>query len=119
MHVSTVAGVFWNVAIAFELCFCETWFPHCGGLQDCKNGTYKTIVRMEKAGLASIHAQINGQPLGLPATLHVLPAELHSLLLVTPPAIDITAGVHSLHIRLTDLGSLWALGSVGDSRSAW
>ena len=47
---------------------------------------------MDKAGLASIHAQINGQPLGLPATLHVLPAELHSLLLVTAPAVDSTAG---------------------------
>lgn len=63
-------------------------------LQDCKNGTYKAVVRMDKTGLASIHAQINGQPLGLPATLHVLPAELHSLLLVTPPAIETTAGGH-------------------------
>lgn len=47
---------------------------------------------MDRAGLVSIHAQINGQPLGLPATLHVLPAELHSLLMVTPPAIDTIAG---------------------------
>ncbi len=61
-------------------------------LQDCRDGTYKAVVRMEKAGLTSIHAQINGQPLGLPATLHVLPAELHSLLLVTAPAIDTIAG---------------------------
>lgn len=61
-------------------------------VQDCRDGTYKAVVRMDKAGLASIHAQINGQPLGLPATLHVLPAELHSLLLVSPPAIDTTAG---------------------------
>ena len=33
-------------------------------LQDCRDGTYKAVVRMEKAGLTSIHAQINGQPLG-------------------------------------------------------
>ena len=61
-------------------------------LQDCGNGTYKAVVKMDRAGLISIHAQINGQPLGLPATLHVLPAELHSLLMVTPPAIDTIAG---------------------------
>ena len=69
------------------------------GPQDCKDGRYKAIVRMDKAGLASIHALINGQPLGLPATLHVLPAELHSLLLVTPPVIATTAGAQ-LHAWL-------------------
>lgn len=61
-------------------------------LQDCGNGTYMAVVKMDRAGLVSIHAQINGQPLGLPATLHVLPAELHSLLMVTPPAINTIAG---------------------------
>jgi len=71
-------------------------------LQDCKNGTYKAVVRMDKTGLASIHAQINGQPLGLPATLHVLPAELHSLLMVTAPAIETTAGGH-LNFRSSSL----------------
>ena len=61
-------------------------------LQDCGNGTYMAVVKMDRAGLVSIHAQINGQPLRLPATLHVLPAELHSLLMVTPPAINTIAG---------------------------
>ena len=56
---------------------------------------------MDKAGLASIHAQINGQPLGLPATLHVLPAELHRLVLVTQPAITITAGIAN-HVYTAD-----------------
>lgn len=77
-------------------------------LQDCKNGTYKAAVRMDKTGLASIHAQINGQPLGLPATLHVLPAELHSLLLVTPPAIETTAGGHlNLESSSLQTGTVW------------
>lgn len=61
-------------------------------MQDCGDGTYKAAVRMDRAGLASIRAQINGQPLGLAATLCVLPAELQSLALVTPPTIDSIAG---------------------------
>ena len=70
-----------------------------GGAQDCRDGTYKAVLKMDKAGLASIHALINGQPLGLPATLHMLPAELHSLLLITPPVIATTAGA-PLHTSL-------------------
>lgn len=39
---------------------------------------------LAKVGLVSISAQINGQPLGLPVTLRVLPAPLHSLELASP-----------------------------------
>ena len=61
-------------------------------MQNCGGGTYRAAVRMDKTGLASIHVQINGQPLGLPTTLPVLPAELHSLVMVTPPALETVAG---------------------------
>ena len=55
-------------------------------MQNCGGGTYRAVVRVDKTGLASIHVQINGQPLGLPTTLPVLPAELHSLVMVTSTA---------------------------------
>ena len=61
-------------------------------MQNCGGGTYRAAVRMDKTGLASIHVQINGQPLGLPTTLPVLPAELHSLVMVTSPAMETIAG---------------------------
>ena len=61
-------------------------------MQNRGGGTYRAAVRMDNTGLASIHVQINGQPLGLPTTLPVLPAELHSLVMVTFPNTETVAG---------------------------
>lgn len=62
-------------------------------------------------GLVSISAQINGQPLGLPVTLRVLPAPLHSLELASlkipepsqvrpPPHAECLGVLHMLHWQL-------------------
>ena len=62
------------------------------GLQDCRDGMYTAPISLEKAGLVSISAMISGQPLGLPVTLRVLPAPLHSLELISPQNPQTVAG---------------------------
>ena len=61
-------------------------------MQDCRDGTYTAPISLEKIGLVSISAQISGQPLGLPVTLRVLAAELHSLELISPQNPQVIAG---------------------------
>ena len=64
--------------------------------QDCGDGTYTAVVRLNKAGLVTVRARVNGQPLGLPAALRCAPAPLASLALVGPPALRSTAGARNL-----------------------
>lgn len=61
-------------------------------MQDCQDGTYTAPISLEKVGLISISAMISGQPLGLPVTLRVLPAQLHSLELISPQNPQTVAG---------------------------
>ncbi|CAL8470627.1 g10169 [Coccomyxa elongata] len=61
-------------------------------IKDRRDGTYTAPISLEKVGLVSISAMISGQPLGLPVTLRVLPAQLHSLELISPQNPQTVAG---------------------------
>lgn len=61
-------------------------------MQDGRNGTYAVSFIVEKVGLISMSALINGQPLGQPTTLRVVAAELHSLFLISQSPLHTRAG---------------------------
>jgi hypothetical protein len=53
-------------------------------------------IKLERTGLVTVSAQINGQPLGRPANLMVEAAQLQSLFLISPSPLQTRAGVLSV-----------------------
>jgi hypothetical protein len=59
---------------------------------DNRNGTYTAQLRLQRSGLVSLSAHVNGELVGLPQTLAIGPGPLASLALAQQQPLHCIAG---------------------------